>query len=130
MSDDKQASGLPQISVLLPGEFGAKKQEPEKIDSNRLDPVGEGRRLARYDLAIPGRWEDAVLQACSWICGSAVVMSFLRTFPIAKLAGVVGLFCMVAAAIGHYRWSTNPELRFFIGYRTFLIITGVAIACV
>lgn len=127
MADEQ---GKPQIQITLPGEFGAKKQEDQKIDTNRLDPVRESRNYARHALAIPARWEDIVLQSGTVVCATALVVSFLRVWPDPKLAGAVLFVAMVAGVVTNYHWQNHPELRGFINYWVLLIVIGGVLACV
>lgn len=123
--DDK---GTPKIVVELPGVLGEKKVEQVKVDSNRLHPVAEQRRLWLEENAIPARTPDILLHAACWIAGAGFTTSFLASIPLnAGVTAVLLVMLSVLLGVSFYAARRFPELRVFLFYRSCLVGTGISL---
>lgn len=129
MADNQQLPpGAPQVSITLADKLGGQKQEPVIIDSNRVNPVAESRRLFLDALAIPGRFSDVMLQALSVILIGGLVGSVLKWVPLqlATLAPLT-IVALVSMLMWAYLWVKFPELQLLLVYHNALLVIGLIV---
>lgn len=126
---ENSAPGTPKVFVEVPGYPPQVQEKP--IDTNRVSPAAELSWVARTNLLPPARFPDALLQAGTWIGGSAFVTSILRALPpIVGLVIPLTLLLGVLLWLEVYCWVQYPSLRTAQIYKGLMIAGGVSLAVV
>jgi hypothetical protein len=129
MSDNTpNDAGTPKITIEAASLFGGKQVEQVSVDSNHINPISESDRIWLDALAIPPRFVDQLLQATTWMSGSAFAASILTAGPIPDGWLIpLGLIVAGPVAAGFYGFINFPRLQPFILYRLCLLVFGAIV---